>query len=230
MAERESLTALIPADPIGYPETPARSSSYQIVVKDMSATGKVQEMSFPLPSSADFQVWSIEQQVGMLKRGMWNKLSIPDILWGLAYAHHIGADPMIGDIFPTGEGRWGTSNKYKIRRALETGRIEGIETDIVDLGTELRLEKCIQKTDLECIVTVTVKGFTKPIVRKAKLSRWYKANNPNWQGNPEHMLELNTVAHALEYVIPGATEDDETPAVVAINEAQELIKQLKETK
>lgn len=194
-------------------ELATTGEGYKITVKDFGSDGKKTELSFPLPNTRDFALWSIEQQVGMLKRGPWAQLGIPDILWGLAYAHNIGADAMKGDIFPTGSGRWGTSNKYKIKMALATGNIAGIDTEIKELDNAIALEKCVQKKDLECTVTIHVKGWERPIVRKARLSRWYKASNPNWQGNPEHMLELNTIAHACEYV-PGAagiTEDDEAP-------------------
>lgn len=200
MPEQASGTAIVPVD-----------GEYMVTVKEFDAAGKSTAISFPLPETSTFMEWSMKQQVGMLKRGMWAAVSIPDILWGLTYAKQIGADAIKGDIFPTGQGRWGTSNKYKIRKALETGNILGIETAIVELDSPITLEKCSVKKDLECTATIYVRGWTKPIVRKAKLSRWYKASNPNWAGNPEHMLELNTVAHACEYVTPGATEDDEAP-------------------
>jgi hypothetical protein len=189
---------------------------YEMVVKDFDAAGKKTELKFSIPTQQDFGQWSVQQQIGMLKQGQWAACNIPTIIWGLAYAFQIGADPIKGEIFPTGQGRWGTSNKFKIRKAIETGNIVGIQVEMRDTEEELRLEKCVAKTDLECTVTITVKGWSAPIVRKARLSRWYKANNPNWQGNPEHMLELNTVAHACEYV-PGVTPvtgDDEAPPTI----------------
>jgi hypothetical protein len=204
MPEQANTTALVPVD-----------GEYQIQIKDFDASGKSTAMSIALPDSGDFNTWSLKQQIVMLKRGMWAAVPIPDILWGIAYAVRLDADPIKGDVFPTGQGRWGTSNKYKIRKANETGNIVGIETEMRDTGEKIDLLKCVQKTDLECTVTISVKGWAKPIVRKARLSRWYKANNPNWQGNPEHMLELNTVAHACEYVpgVPMVTEDDEAPPI-----------------
>jgi hypothetical protein len=202
MPEQGSGTAIAPID-----------GEYLITVKEFDAAGRATTISFPMPETSDFALWSLKQQVGMLKRGPWSNSSLPDITWGLMYARQIGADAVKGDIFPTGAGRWGTSNKYKIRKALESGNIVGIETDIVELNVPINLTNCPVKKDLECTATIWVKGWTKPIVRKARLSRWFKASNPNWQGNPEHMLELNTVAHACEYVTPGATEDDEQPPV-----------------
>lgn len=194
---------------------PALGSLPCLVVKDYDAAGRCTELSVPMPDSPDFGKWTVVQQIAMLKRGPWQALSLGDIMFGLAYAHSIGADVMKGELFPTGSGRFGTSNKYKIKQALETGRVKFIETAIRDTDEKIDLPGCIQKTDLECTVTIGVKGFEKPVVRRARLSRWYKKNNPNWAGNPEHMLELNTVAHACEYIVPGGTEDDEAPPTAA---------------
>ena len=211
----EQSTSITPVDP----------TASTMTVSDFDASGKKTQLSFPVPTTHDFKLWSLTQQIGMLKAGAWSACNIPTILWGLAYASQIGADPIMGDIFPTGGGRWGTSNKYKIRKAMDTGNVIGVETSIKDLKTPLSLEKCVQKTDLECTATIHVKGWKTPIVRVAKLSRWYKANNPNWQGNPEHMLELNTVAHACEYVpgIPLATDDSEAPPLEPPTITAELV-------
>jgi len=197
MPTQESSTALAPIN-----------GEYMVKVREFDAAGKALELSSNLPTSSEFSTWSVMQQVVMLKKGPWNSQSVPDIVWGLAYARSIGADVMKGDLFPTGGGRWGTSNKFKIRMALATGNITGIQTSFKELP-----ETFNGKKDIECTVTISVKGWDTPIKRTAKLSRWFKASNPNWVGNPEHMLELNTVAHACEYV-PGAvqvTEDDERP-------------------
>ena len=188
-------------------------TTHQITVKDFDAAGKATELSCPLPEDARFESWSMMQQIVMLKRGVWATSTVPDIIWGLAYAQKIGADVMQGELFPTGQGRWGTSNKYKIKKALATGNIIGIDTQLKELTGEKAPDGCIAKCDIQCTVTITVKGWDKPLVRTARLSRWYKKGNPNWVGNPEHMLELNTVAHACEYVpgATGATEEDEAP-------------------
>jgi hypothetical protein len=195
---------------------PTAEGELMISVKEFDAGGRTKELTALMPSSGAFAKWTVMQQVVMLKKGQWKASSISDIVWGLAYADALGADVMKGDLFPTGEGRWGTSNKFKIRKALDTGNVVGIETTIKELDTPFAIEKAGIKRDLECTATIYVKGWEKPIIRRAKLSRWYKPTNPNWQGNPEHMLELNTVAHACEYV-PGAvqaTEDDEAPPLV----------------
>jgi len=201
MPEPANSTALVPTAVGGM----------KIIVKDFDAAGRANELSCDLPSTGDFRQWSLQQQIVMLKKGAWATSSVPDIVWGLAYARSLEADVMKGELFPTGPGRWGTSNKYKIKQALRTGKVLGIQVEITDTKQAIDLPGCVQKTDLECTVTVTVKDWQVPIIRKSRLSRWFKAKNPNWQGNPEHMLELNTVAHALEYVEPTATEDDEAP-------------------
>jgi hypothetical protein len=220
MAEQGNQTALVPVE-----------GEYVMQIKEFQSNGNKLEVKVAAPLVADFRQWSLMQQVAMLKNGPWSKSPINEIIFGIAYATSLGLDVMRGDVFPTGEGRLGIANKAKIKMALRTGQIEGIETNIVDTGKAIDLAGCVQKTDLECTVTVHVKGWVKPIVRKAKLSRWYKAKNPNWAGNPEHMLELNTVAHALEYVNPTATEDDEAPplldktepVVAALNKAKEEV-------
>jgi hypothetical protein len=186
-------------------------SHLKFTISEFTPAGEKTALEIPMPTSTDFATWSVVQQVGMLKRGPWKNCMIADIYWGLAYAHRIGADVMLGELFPTGDGRWGTSNKFKIKEALRTGKIKGFSVETRDTGEKIELSGCIQKTDLECTVTLEVEGFNKPIVRKARLSRWFMGTNPNWKGRPEHMLELNTFAHACEYVVPGGTEPDEAP-------------------
>ena len=217
MAEVENKSSALAIVP--NPQGQAQSLD-TFTITEYDPAGEKKSLIIPMPSSIDFAQWTVLQQVGMLKRGPWSKIMIADIYWGLSYAHRIGADVMKGDLFPTGEGRFGTSNKFKIKQGFATGRIESFEVDIRDTGERIELAGCIQKTDLECTVTLEVKGLKKPIIRKARLSRWFNAKNPNWQGRPEHMLELNTFAHACEYIpgndgIPAAllTEEDEAPPV-----------------
>lgn len=186
---------------------------YMLEVREFDAAGKGKSIAVAAPTSSNFAEWSLMQQVIMLKKGTWKGASIPDIIYAIAYAHNMGLDIMQGDVYPSGEGRINTSNKAKIKQALGTGNIEGIEVEIKDTGNPITLVGCSQKTDLECTATIHVKGWKKPIIRKSFLSRWYNARNPNWAGRPEHMLELNTVAHAVEYVNPTATEDDEAPPI-----------------
>jgi hypothetical protein len=202
MAEQGNTTALVPIE-----------GEYVMTVNEFDQAGKKTELKAVMPTSPDFKQWSIMQQVVMLKKGPWKLAPVQEIVFAIAYANSLGLDIMTGDVFSTGDGRIGTSNKAKIKLALATGNIVGIETEIRDTGEQLNLAGCVQKTDLECTATIHIKGWTKPIVRKSRLSRWYKPKNPNWVGNPEHMLQLNTVAHAMEYVNPTATESDEAPPV-----------------
>jgi hypothetical protein len=220
MSEQLNSSAIVPID-----------GEYMLDIKEFDASGHASKFIVKVPDSADFRQWSVMQRVALLKKGPWAKSPIHEILFGIAYAESLGLDIMRGDVYPTGEGRLGIANKAKIKLALATGNIEGIETTIKDTGKPVELTGCIQKTDLECTVTIHVKGWKVPLVRTAKLSRWFKAKNPNWVGNPEHMLELNTVAHACEFVNPTATEEDEAPPLVdntansllALNQAKEAI-------
>lgn len=202
MAEPKNNTALVPIE-----------GEYLMEIREFDAAGKATALKTTLPNEADFKKWTLIQRAIMLKKGPWSKSNIYETVFGIVYADNLGLDIMRGDVFPTGEGRIGISNKAKIKMAQDTGNICGIEVNIEDTGEKIDLTGCVQKTDLKCTVTIHVKGWKKPIIRTSRLSRWYKAKNPNWAGNPEHMLELNTVAHACEYV-PGAalaTEDDEAP-------------------
>jgi hypothetical protein len=209
MAEPSSRTSIVPSN-LSSPSQPI-DAEYVITVKEFDAAANKTEISCTLPTSANFADWSVKQQVIMLKKGAWAKSTIPEIMWGIAYANKLGLDIMQGDVYSVGDGRIATSNKAKIKMALATGKIKGFTTEIVDTKKPIDLTGCIQKTDLECTVTLEVEGFNKPIIRKALLSRWFTARNPNWVGRPEHMLELNTMAHACEYVHPTETGPDEAP-------------------
>jgi len=221
MAERENSTALVPIE-----------GEYLIEVKEFDQSGKSTKLATTVPEKSDFRNWSLIQRAIMLKKGPWRNSSIYEIVFATAYADNMGLDIMRGDVFSTGEGRIGISNKAKIKKAQDTGNIIGIEVEITDTSDPINLTGCKQKTDLECTATVWVKGWTKPIVRRQRLSSWFNAKNPNWSGRPEHMLELNTVAHACEYV-PGATlatEGDEAPPLTptenvtaALTEAKEAV-------
>lgn len=202
MAEIQNSTALVPV-----------SGEYLIRVKEFDAAGKGNEIAVAIPNSVDFRQWSVMQQALMLKKGAWASSSIPEIVFAIAYANSLGLDILQADVYPTGNGRIATSNKAKIKLALATGNIEGISAEIKETDKPITLKDCALKNDLECTVTVHVKGWKMPIVRRAFLSQWFNAKNPNWASRPHHMLELNTVAHAVEYVNPTGTGDDEAPPI-----------------
>lgn len=205
MAERENTTALVPTNPL--------DGEYMIEVKEFDQSGKSTKLSVAVPDTSSFNQWNLLTRAVLLKKGPWSSNSIYEIVFAIAYADNMGLDIMRGDVFSTGNGRIGISNKAKIKKAQDTGNIEGIEVAFRELPDDVDLKDCKRKKDLECTATVWVKGWKKPIVRTQRLSEWFNARNPNWAGRPEHMLELNTVAHACEYV-PGAslvTEDTEAP-------------------
>lgn len=206
MPTETNTTALVPVE-----------GEYVMTVSEFDTAGKRNNMTVTLPTHGRFNEWSLMQQAVMLKKGPWKDSPISEIAFGIAYATALGLDIMKGDVFPTGMGRIGTSNKAKIKLALATGNVEGIETNMKVLD-EAAPAGCSAKKDIECTATIHVKGWKAPIVKRQRLSQWFKARNPNWVGNPEHMLELSTVAHACEYVNPTATEDDEAPPL-----AQEVI-------
>jgi hypothetical protein len=202
MAEQGTSTALVPVI----------EGEYLLEARQFDAAGKSITLKAPLPTTAEFARWSLLQQAIMLKSGSWSQSPLNEIVFAIAYAQSKGLDILAGDVYSTGSGRIATSNKAKIKLALATDRIEGIETDIKALPEKVTIGGQLQN-DLECTAVIHVKGWKNPIVRKARLSRWYNARNPNWKDRPEHMLELNTVAHALEYINPVATEDDEAPPI-----------------
>ena len=177
--------------------------SYSIKIKEFNAAGTPEEFSVTIPQNA---TWGdIMLRAAILKRTIFQANELPMIIHGILYADRLNLDIMAGDVYLVA-GRPAISNKAKIKMALATGNIEGIETEIKELAEPFK-----QGHDLECTATISVKGWKKPLVRKARLSRWFKEKNPNWVQNPEHMLELNTVAHACEYVAPGGTDSDEAP-------------------
>lgn len=202
MAEQGNSTALA-----------LTSGEYKIKVNEFDAAGGKQALEVTIPDTSNFGKWSLMQRAVMLKKGSWSKSPVHEIVFAIVYADANGLDILRGDVFSTGEGRIGISNKAKIKLAQASGNIIGIEVVMRDTEEPISLTGCKLKTDLECTATIHVKGWVKPIIRTARLSSWFNGKNPNWAGRPEHMLELNTVAHACEYV-PGAvlaTEDDEAP-------------------
>ena len=221
MAEIESEVKIIPLPPtIGtaptLPGLPNKAYTpepiYRLSAREFTATGESMEISCELPTTTNFNEWSVKQQVVMLKKGTWKTASVAEILWGMAYARKLNLDIMAGDVYSVGDGRIATSNKAKIKLAFATQKIKGFDVQFKELNeTPASLAQCSQKKDLECTVSLDVEGLNKPIVRRAKLSAWFNPKNPNWTGRPDHMLELNTMAHACEYVHPTETGVDELP-------------------
>lgn len=202
----------------------------KMTVRELNALGQATTYEVPIPSSSNFGDWSFFQQIAMLKAGAWSKTPVAQVVFAIAYADRLGLDIMQGDVYTTGEGRIATSNKAKIKLALKTGLIKGIEVDTVETSDVIDLPGCIAKKDLKCTVTISVKGWDKPIVRSQRLSEWFMERNPNWKGRPSHMLELNTTAHACELVCPSETGPDEYPTQLVETSAtveDDLTQQLK---
>ena len=196
----------------------------QMPVRELDNMGQATVYMVPIPTSANFNEWSIYQQVAMLKAGSWAKSPVGMIVFASAYALRYGRKPdgtpivdiMQGDVYTTGDGRIALSNKAKIKIALASGRLEDApEITITETDDEIDLPGCSAGHDLECTVKLTVKGWKKPVVKTQRLSEWYVAKNPNWQGRPAHMLELNTLAHACELISPTETGPDEYPTTAA---------------
>lgn len=200
-------TAIVPA---------VQLDQYAITVRELDQLGRATEYQVPAPTSPDWGAWTLMQQVAMLKRGPWAKYPITDVIFAIAYAQSLHLDITQGDVYAAGDGRIATSNKAKIKLALATGNIIGIETDTVELAEPAPAGCTGAAKDLECTVVLTIKGWSKPIINKARLSHWYKAKNPNWVGNPRHMLKLNAIAHACELVHPSETGEDELPTAADV--------------
>lgn len=212
--------------------TTALTITDKFIIKDFDANGKIVQYEAPIPTVSTFEEWSLMTQVAMLKNGMWEKLPVTDIIWGLCYAQRRGADVTQGDIFPTGKGRFGESNAFRRKMALRTGNVLSISVELKELPEDLpqSCAKCVRKKDLECIATVEVKGWSKPIIKRQKLSRWFNEKNPNWVSNPENMLEESTVGHACRWV-PGVDDsaaEEAPPDTVPVVETKGLAQQLRQ--
>lgn len=182
-------------------------SDYMLPIKVLNERGIADRYMVPLPTSSNFNEWSVYQQVAMLKSGVMDKLPIGQILFAIAYARSKGLDIMEGDVYSTGEGRIALSNKAKIKLALRTGRISSYKVAFTELPDAPGPEGCTADYDIECTVTLGVQGLG--VIQKVqRLSEWYMDKNPNWRTRPRHMLELNTFAHACELINPTDNSDE----------------------
>ena len=176
-----------------------------IPVKQLDKLGRAVEYFVPMPSSPLYKDWSFFQKIAMLKAGPMEKISIPMIAIALMQAEDHNLNVFEGDVYSTGEGRLAYSNKAKIKMALRTGRITGYTCEMKDAPP---VESYPFDHDIECTITLNVKGFDKPIVKTQRASEWYMERNPNWNTRPTYMLELNTFAHACEMVNPTDSTDE----------------------
>lgn len=205
---------------------PQPGGGLTIKFKEYDALGKATEIEVPMPTVGNFREWTLMQQVAMLKKGSWNKQPINEIMYAIAYANSLGADIMQGEVYPVGDGRIATSDKFKIKKALSTDRIVGMRVSFKELDEEAP-DGCVLENDLECTIEIDIRGWVAPIIRKGKLSRWFKTKNPNWKENPEHMLEMRVKAKACEDVVPFETGEDEAPPVDTPYEEGRVLRELK---
>lgn len=205
-------SALVPAGEATKPVV--RLSDMQLKVRELDALGRGVEYTVTLPTTVEYAKLTVDQKLWLLKTGALRACSIPMIYSIMVRAEELrretGAkiDELAGDIYATGEGRMALSNKAKIKIANATGRIQGVEWTVVEDG-DLELTG-YEGPELICTVTVHVKGFVKPVILTQRLSEWYMPSNPNWKTRPEHMLRLNTYAHACEFIFP--MDNDDAPS------------------
>lgn len=191
-------------------------SEMKMTVRELDPLGRATNYLVPLPQSTRFEEWSVFQQAAMLKSGAWNKSPIGQIFYAIAYANRLGLDIMQGDVYTTGDGRIATSNKAKIKLALNKGILEDAPVfRTTEIDEEINVDG-YDGPEIECTVTLRVKGWKTPFTKTQRLSEWYVAKNPNWKTRPKHMLEMNTLAHALEFVSPTETGEDEAPPTLSL--------------
>jgi hypothetical protein len=224
---------------------PIELATASMTVTDMDAMGRKTQYTVTLPTTCNYAELSLPQKIWLLKAGRFSKLPVPLIACAIVYAAQLreqtGAniDELQGDLYCVqngmGEVTFNLTNKAKIKIANATGRIKGftIVTHVLE-DTPVELDDCIEDHELECTVTLEVEGLSKPIVKVQRLSEWFAPKNPNWRERPRHMLELNTYAHACEFVSPIETGEDEVPNVTPINAPRvgsndELVSQLTES-
>jgi len=193
MATEEGTTAIVPAK--------TGAAGYTMSVVEYDAAGKSSTLTVPIPDgSLGFKQWNILARAAVLKQTTWGKFTVPQIILATMFADKLGLDIELGDVYST-DGRPAVSAEGRMKLAMKTGLVQGIKTEFRDTGEPIQLQGCVLKTDLECTVTITVKGWAEPARRTARLSRWFK-KTPAWMERPEHQLELNTIGHLCRLIAP----------------------------
>jgi hypothetical protein len=191
MAVLEESTAIVPTS----------NATYAINITEFDAAGQKSVLSVPIPTdSSKFNQWTTLARAAVLKQTTWMKFTLPQIILAIMFADKLDLDIELGDVYST-DGRPAVSAEGRMKLAMKTGRVEGIKTEFRDTGEALAFPGCVLKTDLECTVTMKIKGWSEPIKRTARLSRWFK-NTPAWKERPEHQLELNTTGHLCRLISP----------------------------
>jgi hypothetical protein len=192
MADLKDNAAIVPA---------GATTSYALTIREFDAAGRSSDLTVQVPLDATIETikGNLLLRAAILKSTTWNKFNIPQILHAIMFADRLGLDIELGDVYST-DGRPAISAEGRIKLALATGRIKGISTQWRELDDPAPAG-CVLKKDLECTVTIQVADWDKPVVRTARLSRWFK-NTPAWKERPEHQLELNTIGHACRLIRP----------------------------
>jgi hypothetical protein len=208
MAELESQTAIVAA-----PE------GYAIKIRELSPSGKAEEMSIPVPANVNAHDLDLMLEAAVLKRTTWRQFEFPTILHACIYARRMGLDITAGDVYMAEEGRLSTTAGAKIRHAMSTGKIQGYEVEITK-GPEIEIPWETAKSkgsykgpNYHVKVVVTVLGWQRPVVYETDLVEWFVGRNPNWRTRPLYMLRRNALSKALEEVAPLGVEAEEAPPV-----------------
>jgi RecT family protein len=192
---------------------------YLLDLSEFDSAGKKSTLTIPIPRDERWD--TILLRAALLKKGgSWSAYSIPQIMFAIVYAEHLGLDIEAGDVYMATEGRLSTTAGAKVKHAMSTGRIEGMSYEVTKgqdvTVTYKRGEK--QETwtgpDLTVKVTLEVKGWDKPFVYEQRLKEWFVGTNPNWRTRPEYMLIQNTMGKACSMVAPMGVEEDEAPSLL----------------
>lgn len=205
----------LPAPPA---ETTIDLSTARMTVTDLDPLGRKISYSVELPQTANYEEMTMPQKILVLKSGRFSKLPVPLVMAAITYAARLrkqtGADidELQGDLYAissqSGELTFNLTNDAKWKIAMATGLIEGWESILKDIPDEPGPEGCDEPYDIECTVTLLVKGLKSPIVCTQRLTEWYMGRNPNWQHRARHMLEKSTRVHAAELISKTSANED----------------------
>lgn len=201
-------------DNAGLAVLPKQDTGYALSIVEYDAAGKASTLTVSIPTNATLDTikGNLLLRAAILKSTTWAKFNLPQIMHAIMFADRLGLDIELGDVYST-DGRPAISAEGRIKLAQSKGLITGISVKWTPLAEAMPAgaAKCVLQKDLECEVTIDVKGWTKPVVRRARLSRWYKST-PAWNERPEHQLELNTIGHACRLIAPIGDPADAPPA------------------
>lgn len=196
---------------------------YTIVVSELSSSGGRSNFSVPVPHSMTSRESSLMLQAAILKKTSWADKPFPMVLHAVMYAERMGLDIFAGDVYSVDGGRLATTAGAKIRHAMSKDRIAGYDVEMIKGTPEFIVIPVKTKEgkvdhrvpNLKAKVTVTVKGWEKPVVYETTIEEWYVGTNPNWKARPAYMLRRNALSKALEEIVPMGAEPEEVPPPTA---------------